>query len=47
VDLKPAKPVCQLKFSITSQRGEVILDAEAWTYTLRPEFEHLPLRSSE
>ncbi len=47
VGLKPAKPVCQLKFSVTNQRGEVILEAEAWTYTLRPEFEHLQSPSSE
>jgi acyl dehydratase len=35
--LKPDKPVCQLKFGITNQDGAVVLDAEAWTYTLRPE----------
>ena len=37
VGLKPNKPVCQLKFAVTNQDGELILDAEAWTYTLRPE----------
>ena len=41
--LKPDKPVCQLKFQIANQRGEVVLDAEAWTYTLRPELENPPL----
>jgi acyl dehydratase len=40
--LKPDKPVCQLKFQIANQRGEVVLDAEAWTYTLRPDAEKLP-----
>jgi acyl dehydratase len=34
--LKPDKPVCQLAFTITNQRDEVVLEAEAWTYTLRP-----------
>ena len=37
VSLKPDKPVCQLKFEVSNQRGELILDAEAWTYTLRPD----------
>lgn len=37
VSLKPDKPVCQLKFEVRNQRGDVILDAEAWTYTLRPD----------
>ncbi len=37
--LKPNKPVCQLKFQITNQRGDVVLEAEAWTYTLRPDIE--------
>ena len=40
--LKPNKPVCQLKFQIANQRGEVVLDAEAWTYTLRPDIEDPP-----
>lgn len=35
--LKPDKPVCQLKFEVTNQSGETILEAEGWTYTLRPE----------
>ena len=39
VSVKPHKPVCQLKFEITNQRDEVILSAEAWTYTLRPDLE--------
>jgi acyl dehydratase len=36
VELNPAKPVCQLKFEIRNQDGTVVLEAEAWTYTLRP-----------
>lgn len=40
--LKPDKPVCQLKFQIANQSGEVVLEAEAWTYTLRPELEVRP-----
>ncbi|MGH2375871.1 MAG: MaoC family dehydratase [bacterium] len=36
MSLKPDKPVCQLKFEVRNQRGEAILNAEAWTYTLRP-----------
>ncbi|MGQ0551456.1 MAG: MaoC family dehydratase [Armatimonadota bacterium] len=37
LSLKPDKPVCQLKFVVSNQHGDVILDAEAWTYTLRPD----------
>jgi acyl dehydratase len=37
VSLKPDKPVCQLKFAVTNQDGTVLLEAEAWTYTLRPD----------
>jgi acyl dehydratase len=32
--LKPDKPVCQLKATITNQDGTVVLEAECWTYTL-------------
>lgn len=39
VSLKPAKPVCQLKFEVTKQDGTRVLDAEAWTYTIRPDLE--------
>ncbi|HKV43954.1 MAG TPA: MaoC family dehydratase [bacterium] len=35
--LKPEKPVCHLTFTVSNQRGEVVLDADAWTYTLRPD----------
>lgn len=36
IGLKPDKPVCQLKFEVCNQEGTVVLEAEAWTYTLRP-----------
>jgi acyl dehydratase len=39
VELKPTKPVCQLKFEVVNQNGQRLLDAEAWTYTLRPDLE--------
>ena len=39
IGLKPDKPVCQLKYTIANQDGLVLLEAEAWTYTLRPELE--------
>jgi acyl dehydratase len=39
ISLKPNKPVCQLKFSVTNHKHETLLDAEAWTYTLRPDLE--------
>jgi acyl dehydratase len=34
--VKPDKPVCQLKATITNQDGTVVLEGECWTYTLRP-----------
>ena len=37
--LKPDKPVCQLKFEIVNQDQRTLLEAEAWTYTLRPDLE--------
>jgi acyl dehydratase len=36
LSVKPDKPVCQLKATITNQEGTVVLDGECWTYTLRP-----------
>jgi acyl dehydratase len=39
VSLKADKPVCQLRFEIRNQDGAVLLDAEAWTYTLRPDLD--------
>ena len=34
VSLKPDKPVCQLRATITNQDGTVVLEGECWTYTL-------------
>jgi acyl dehydratase len=34
--VKPDKPVCQLKATITNQDGTVVLEGECWTYTLQP-----------
>jgi acyl dehydratase len=31
-----AKPVTQLKISVTRQTGETVLEGEAWCYTMRP-----------
>lgn len=39
LSLKPDKPVCQLAFTVTNQDGKVVVEAQAWTYTLRPELE--------
>jgi acyl dehydratase len=36
LSVKPDKPVCQLKATITNQDGAVLLEGECWTYTLRP-----------
>ena len=37
LSVHPSKPVCQLKVEVTRQSGEVVLEGEAWCYTLRPE----------
>jgi acyl dehydratase len=37
--LKADKPVCHLAFVITNQDDQIVLDAEAWTYTMRPDLE--------
>ena len=34
--LKPDKPVCQLRATITNQDGTQVLEGECWTYTLTP-----------
>jgi acyl dehydratase len=34
--VKPDKPVCQLRATITNQDGTVVLEGECWTYTMRP-----------
>lgn len=39
LSLKPDKPVCHLGFVVTNQDGKVLLEAQAWTYTLRPDLE--------
>jgi acyl dehydratase len=36
VSVKPDKPVCQLRATVTNQHGGVVLEGECWTYTLRP-----------
>jgi acyl dehydratase len=36
LSVKPDKPVCQLRATITNQDGTVLLEGECWTYTLRP-----------
>lgn len=37
VSVHPTKPVTQLRVRVTRQTGEVVLEGEAWCYTLRPE----------
>ena len=37
LSLKPDKPVCQLRATITNQEGTRVLEGECWTYTLRPD----------
>jgi acyl dehydratase len=37
LSVKPDKPVCQLKATITNQDGTAVLEGECWTYTLRPQ----------
>jgi acyl dehydratase len=34
--LKPDKPVCQLRATISNQDGVTLLEGECWTYTMRP-----------
>jgi acyl dehydratase len=36
LSLKPDKPVCQLRATITNQDGTRVLEGECWTYTMRP-----------
>jgi acyl dehydratase len=36
LSVKPDKPVCQLKATVTNQDGTIVLEGECWTYTLRP-----------
>jgi acyl dehydratase len=39
ISLKPDEPVCQLRFEIVNQEEKRLPEAEAWTYTLRPDLE--------
>ena len=43
LSVHPTKPVTQLRVEVTRQRGEVVLEGEAWCYTLSPDSEP-PLR---
>jgi acyl dehydratase len=36
VSVHPSKPVTQLKFQVTRQTGETVLEGEAWCYTMQP-----------
>lgn len=37
VSVHPSKPVTELRATVTRQDGEVVLEGEAWCYTLGPE----------
>ena len=39
LELKADKPVCHLRFDIHNQDGTLLLEADAWTYTMRPDLE--------
>ncbi len=43
LSVHPTKPVTQLRVEVTRQSGEVVLEGEAWCYTLSPDSEP-PLR---
>jgi acyl dehydratase len=36
ISVHPTKPVTQLRVRVVRQTGEVVLEGEAWCYTLRP-----------
>ena len=36
VSVHASKPVTQLKIQVTRQTGEMVLEGEAWCYTMRP-----------
>ena len=36
VSVHATKPVTQLKIAVTRQTGEMVLEGEAWSYTMRP-----------
>ena len=37
VSVHPTKPVTQLRVKVTRQTGDVVLEGDAWCYTLRPQ----------
>lgn len=37
LEAHPKKPVTKMKFTVTQQDGEIVLEAEAWCYTFSPE----------
>ena len=37
LEVHPTKPVTHMKFTITRQDGEVVLEADAWCYTFTPQ----------
>jgi acyl dehydratase len=37
VSVHPTKPVTQLQIRVVRQTGEIVLEGEAWCYTLRPD----------
>jgi len=36
LEVHPTKPVTRMKFTVTRQDGEVVLEGEAWCYTFSP-----------
>lgn len=39
VSVHPTKPVTRLEIRVTRQTGEIVLEGEAWCYTLKPDDE--------
>ena len=37
VSVHPTKPVTRMRFRVTRQTGETVLEGEAWCYTLAPQ----------
>ena len=42
LSVHPTKPVTQLRVEVTRQDSEVVLEREAWCYTLSPDLEPHP-----
>jgi acyl dehydratase len=42
VSVHPTKPVTQLRVRVVRQTGDIVLEGEAWCYTLRPAAGPLP-----